>query len=108
MPQTEFRLAEDLVDACDAMLLVGTSGVVFPAAELPINAHQLGKFVAEINPERSAVSGYTTVACQATAAEGLPKLLSLLRSACAAVWRRTGIVQVCAAQLNLNVRGHWR
>ncbi len=34
MQQTEFQLAEDLVDACDAMLVVGTSGVVFPAAEL--------------------------------------------------------------------------
>lgn len=79
MPQTEFRLAEDLVDACDAMLVVGTSGVVFPAAELPINAHQLGKFVAEINPERSEVSGYATVECRATAAQGLPELLNLLR-----------------------------
>jgi NAD-dependent deacetylase len=79
MPQTEFRLAEDLVDACDAMLVVGTSGVVFPAAELPINAHRLGKFVAEINPERSEVSGYATVECRATAAQGLPELLNLLR-----------------------------
>ena len=64
-----------------ASLVVGTSGVVFPAAELPINAHQLGKFVAEINPERSELSGYATVACRATAAEGLPELLNLLRSA---------------------------
>jgi len=67
-----------LVDTCDAMLVIGTSGVVFPAAELPINAHKLGKFVAEINPERSEVSGYTTVECRATAAKGLPRLLEVL------------------------------
>ena len=78
MPQTEFRLAEDLVDACDAMLVVGTSGVVFPAAELPISAHRLGKFVAEINPEPSRLSNYMTVQCPASAAQGLPALIALL------------------------------
>jgi hypothetical protein len=34
--------------------------------------------VAEINPERSEVSGYTTVECRATAAQGLPQLLQML------------------------------
>ena len=80
MPEKEFRMAEDLVDTCDAMLVIGTSGVVFPAAELPINAHQLGKFVAEINPERTEVSGYTSVECRATAAQGLPQLLEILKT----------------------------
>ena len=80
MPQTEFRLAEDLVDVCDAMLVVGTSGVVYPAAELPINAHRLGKFVAEINPVRSEIAGYTTEEWSTSAAQGLPQLLTLLRT----------------------------
>lgn len=48
------QLAEDRVDTCDAMLLAGTSGVVFTAAQLPINAHHLGRFVAEINPTPSS------------------------------------------------------
>lgn len=30
MPQAECRLAEDLADVCDAMLVVGTSGMVLP------------------------------------------------------------------------------
>ncbi len=80
MPQTEFRLAEDLVDACDAMLVVGTSGVVWPAAELPINAHKLGKFVAEINPEPSELAKYMNVQWPTSAAAGLPLLLHMLRS----------------------------
>lgn len=81
MPQTEFRLAEDLVDACDAMLVIGTSGVVWPAAELPINAHRLGKFVAEINPQRSEISGYMSVEYPATAAQGMTELLQLIKQA---------------------------
>ena len=80
MPQAEFRQAEDLVDACGAMLVVGTSGVVYPAAELPINAYRLDKFTAEINPEPSKISHYMTQQWPATAAEGLPQLLDLLRT----------------------------
>lgn len=78
LPQTEFRRAEDLVDACDAMLVVGTSGVVWPAAELPINARHLGKFVAEINPEPSELARYMRVQWPTSAAQGLPQLLDLL------------------------------
>jgi NAD-dependent deacetylase len=81
MPQDAFRQAEDLVDACDAMLVVGTSGVVWPAAELPINAHNLGKFVAEINPTPSELAKYMRVQWPASAAQGLPQLLSLLGTA---------------------------
>ncbi len=80
LPQNEFRRAEDLVDACDAMLVVGTSGVVWPAAELPINAHHLGKFVAEINPEPSELAQYMRVQWPTSAAQGLPQLLELLRT----------------------------
>ena len=80
MPQAEFRQAEDLVDACGAMLVVGTSGLVYPAAELPINAYRLDKFTAEINPEPSKISHYMTQQWSATAAHGLPELLDLLRT----------------------------
>lgn len=80
MPQTEFRLAEDLVDECDAMLVVGTSGMVFPAAELPISAYRLGKFLAEINPDPSRISHYMQVQWPVAAADGLPQLLELLRA----------------------------
>ena len=81
MPQDAFRQAEDLVDTCDAMLVVGTSGVVWPAAELPINAHNLGKFVAEINPTPSEQAKYMNVQWPTSAAQGLPQLLDLLGKA---------------------------
>ena len=81
MPQDAFRQAEDLVDTCDAMLVVGTSGVVWPAAELPINAHNLGKFVAEINPTPSEQAKYMRVQWPTSAAQGLPQLLDLLGKA---------------------------
>ncbi len=76
MPEQPFRQAEELVDTCDAMLVIGTSGVVRPAADLPINAYQLGKFLAEINPTPSGLAGYMKVQWPTSAAQGLPELLA--------------------------------
>lgn len=81
LPQTEFCLAEDLVDACDVVLVVGTSGVVYSAAELPINAHRLGKFVAEVNSEPSEISSYMKLQWFTTAAQGLSEIFRLLGAA---------------------------
>jgi NAD-dependent deacetylase len=81
LPSAPFQQAEDWVDACDAMLVVGTSGVVWPAADLPIAAHQLGKFVAEINPEPSELAPYMNVQWPTSAAQGLPALLVALADA---------------------------
>ena len=78
MPQAEFQRAKSLVNMCDAMLVVGTSGVVYPAAELPIIASQLKKFTAEINPLRTEISDCMRVQWRTTAAQGFPELLELL------------------------------
>jgi NAD-dependent deacetylase len=80
LPQAQFRKARDLVNASDAMLVIGTSGVVYPAAELPINASEQGKFVAEINHEPSDLSPHMHVQWSVSAAQGLPQLLDLLRA----------------------------
>jgi xylulokinase len=58
---------------------LGTSGVVWPAAELPINAHRLGKFVAEINPTPSGLAQYLSLQWPSTAAAGLPALIEALK-----------------------------
>ena len=80
MPQEPWRHAEDAVDTCHAMLVIGTSGVVWPAAELPINAHRLGKFVAEINPTPSGLAPYLNLQWPRTAAAGLPALIEALKA----------------------------
>jgi len=80
LPEDQFHLAENLINDCDAMLVIGTSGVVYPAADLPIAAHRLGKFVAEINPEPSELSPYMTVQWPVSAAQGMPQLLEQLRA----------------------------
>ena len=46
------------ISLCDLFLSIGTSGVVYPAAELPRYAAQGGATCVEINPEETAVSGW--------------------------------------------------
>lgn len=47
----QWEEAEELVEACDALLVVGTSGSVFPVAELPRRVRMAGGRLLEFNLE---------------------------------------------------------
>ena len=64
---------------CDALLVVGTSGVVQPAAGLPRLVKQRHKPVIELNPAASAITPMADVFWETTAAEGLPQLVAGLQ-----------------------------
>ena len=78
LPTDAFNRAQKSMATCDAVLVVGTSGVVYPAAELPIRARNAGKFLAEINPTPSNLAEHMNVQCRAHAAQALPELLALI------------------------------
>lgn len=65
------------VDHCDAMLCVGSSLVVEPAAGLPWRAMQQGALVIEINPQPTALTRHVP-SLRGTAAELLPLILSMM------------------------------
>lgn len=65
---------------CNVMLVVGTSGVVQPAASLPFVARQYGADVIEVNPQRSEVTRYASIYLQGSAAEVLPALFAALQA----------------------------
>jgi NAD-dependent deacetylase len=48
--------AQMLASTCDAMLVVGTSATVEPAAYLPVIAKRSGATIVEINPNRTPLS----------------------------------------------------
>jgi len=72
-----FGLSERLVEACDLLLVVGTSGVVYPAAGLVALAPR-SAIVIEINPEVTSVAGRIDHHLRATAANGLPAIVEHL------------------------------
>lgn len=48
--------AFDVISACEVMLVVGTSGLVHPAAGFPADARRAGASVIEINPEPTPIT----------------------------------------------------
>lgn len=60
----------------DAVLIVGTSGVVFPAAGLPLMAHAREIPIVEVTPLRTDLSPLATVVVEDTAADALPVILN--------------------------------
>jgi NAD-dependent deacetylase len=60
---------------CDLFLSVGTSGVVEPAASLPVMAKQGGAFVIEVNPQSTPLSALADLSIRGAAGVVLPQLV---------------------------------
>ena len=57
----------------DMFLVIGTSGVVYPAAELPAIAHKAGAYVVEFNLKRTPISSYADEVILGPVGETLPE-----------------------------------
>lgn len=78
LPEPEWNAAESAVLAADLVLVVGTSGVVYPFAGLPAIARSAGATVVEIDPNDTGVSDMADHRWRTTAAVGLPALVDRL------------------------------
>jgi len=76
LPEVELAAAQAAAEACDLMLVVGTSGEVHPAAGLAALARQAGAQVLVINPHPSALDDVAHHGWRETAARALPALLA--------------------------------
>ncbi|MCC6527259.1 MAG: NAD-dependent deacylase, partial [Polyangiaceae bacterium] len=64
------------ISACDALVAVGTSAVVYPAAELPLVARRRGASLIEVNPEETPLSDAYDVHLRGKAGDVLPELVA--------------------------------
>ena len=78
LPPEASAAAWDWSARCDAMLVVGTSGLVQPAAQLPLVARRAGAVVIEVNPEPAEISRAAHITCRGPAGAVLPALLAAL------------------------------
>ncbi len=76
LPPGVFERAESLARSCDVMLVVGTSGIVYPAAGLPLAARAGGGKVVEVNVERSELTHTTDIFLEGPAGVVLPDLVA--------------------------------
>lgn len=75
LPADALAQAEQAVNRCEVMLVVGTSGEVYPAAGLVFQAHQRGAKVVVVNPAATELDMLADAIVQQNAAQALPHLL---------------------------------
>lgn len=78
LPDAAWQAALQAIDACDLLLVVGTSGLVHPAALLPERAARLGRRVIVIDPDPTGIDAIATQVLRLPASAGLQQLQRLL------------------------------
>ncbi len=74
LPPDALEQADAATSDADVFLSVGTSAVVYPAAQLPLDARAHGAYVAEVNPDVTGITEEVDEAIRGPAGEVLPAL----------------------------------
>ena len=78
LPTNQLQAAIDACEATDVMLVIGTSGVVRPVADMPLYAKQRGATLIEINPVESELTPAADLWLAGPSGEILPRVLAAL------------------------------
>ena len=78
LPMDQWAQSMKAMESADVVFSIGTSGVVFPAAELPLHGKRNGAYSVEINPEETGLSDRMDEVIRGPSAEVLPELLKTL------------------------------
>jgi len=76
LPGRELTKAAEAASACDVFFSIGTSSVVYPAADIAFQAIRQGAVTVEINPVATPASDHFTHTLRGPAGEVLPRLFS--------------------------------
>ncbi len=76
LPEQAFAAAVSALQQAQLVVVVGSSGLVQPAASLPLIAHEAGASLIEINPAATTLSDTADIYIPSTAAVALPELLA--------------------------------
>ena len=75
LPEETLDAAFEAAATCDVLLSVGTSSVVYPAADIPHRAARAGAVVVQVNPDRTPLDGVATFNLRGPAATACPGLV---------------------------------
>ena len=78
LPEDALRGGLDASRDCDLMVVVGTSGVVQPAASMPLLAKQAGARVIEVNPDPTPITPFADLHLEGKAGAVLPGLVDAI------------------------------
>ncbi len=79
LPKDQFTAGENAARHCDLFFIVGTSGVVYPAASLIFTAKSSGAFLIEINIEPTEVSSSVHYSFYGKSGEVLPEIIKSVK-----------------------------
>ena len=75
LPDEAWNAAVEATDDCDVLISVGTSSLVYPAAELPLRAARRGAVVVQINPNSTSLDRIAHFNLMGAAGMVLPELV---------------------------------
>jgi NAD-dependent deacetylase len=75
LPLKTLQKAYQAASECDVMLVVGTSGLVHPAASLPLSALKAGAITIEVNPDHTALTRRLDIHLNGRAGSLMPTLV---------------------------------
>lgn len=78
LPQLVLQEAFRASERCELFLTIGTSGLVYPAAGLPLRARECGAYVVEVNTEPTELSHRCSETLHGKAGEILPHLADMM------------------------------
>ena len=78
LPPDALRRAQEAAASCDLFLSIGTSTLVYPAAELPYIAGSNGATVVEINPDETPLSKLADFVLREKAGVALPDIAAAM------------------------------
>ena len=79
LPPQALDAATEAMQSCDVVLVIGTSGLVHPAAGLPYVAKRAGAIVIEINPEVTSLTDAADIFVAGPAGQLLPEIVAALQ-----------------------------
>lgn len=79
LPADQWSIAENASVEADIMFVVGTSAVVYPAAELPMTLKRHGGKIIEINTEKTPLTAFADFSFQGAASQILPDLAQKIK-----------------------------
>ncbi len=80
LPEEAIEMAWQASQSAELFISVGTSGLVQPAASLPLAAKRGGALVVEVNPNPTPLSGSAGAVIRAKAGRAMPAIAEALRS----------------------------
>lgn len=79
LPQREWQRAMQAAEQCDVLLSIGTSSMVYPAAELPHRARTQGAKVIQVNPASTPLDTVCDFNLRGDAGAVMPAVLAALQ-----------------------------